>query len=302
MINFNNTITKAFLTWIKRLFFAGSILFFLFVAIQNKDQLRDVIAISSPAGFLFAIIFWVASIFIIALITMTILGDMKKNIPYKNLLLIYINRIPAKYLPGGVWQTFARAYDLNAMGVSKVELGVLIFYENFWSVFIATILSASGIILLDNNSLYVNLAVLALASCVIVVLAGMFLRKKSFILSLGGYIKLSLAYLLFWLCTGTSFLLYFSSLGIKTQEYSSILLVSHYLFSYVVGFITFFAPQGIGVFEVVMAELAKFEIPLVQAVVLIAGFRLVVLISDVISWTVFFLLQKSQFRIQEIQE
>lgn len=238
----------------------------------------------------------------IALITRTILRELGKNISYKKLLLIYINRIPAKYLPGGIWQTFARVYDLNAMGVGKMELGVLIFYENFWSVFIATVLSATGIILLDNNSLYVNLALLALAGCVIVVLAGVFFRKQNFILSLEGYIKLSFAYLLFWLCTGVSFLLYFSSLGIKTEEYNSILLISHYLFSYVVGFITFFAPQGIGVFEVVMAELAKFEIPLIQAVVLIAGFRLVVLISDVISWTVFFLVQKSRFRIPEIQE
>jgi len=62
------------------------------------------------------------------------------------------------------------------------------------------------------------------------------------------------------------------------------LTVVHYLFAFVVGFVSIFAPQGIGVFEVVYAELSSSDIPRTQMIIFVAGFRVLVMLSDILIW------------------
>ncbi len=57
-----------------------------------------------------------------------------------------------------------------------------------------------------------------------------------------------------------------------------------YLFSWGVGFISIFAPQGIGVFEVVAAELMRGDSAFMSVAALLAGFRLIILAADATVW------------------
>ncbi len=57
-----------------------------------------------------------------------------------------------------------------------------------------------------------------------------------------------------------------------------------YLFSWAVGFVSIFAPQGIGVFEVVAAELMSPAGTFMSVAALFAGFRLVILVADATVW------------------
>jgi hypothetical protein len=56
------------------------------------------------------------------------------------------------------------------------------------------------------------------------------------------------------------------------------------LFSWGIGFISIFAPQGIGVFEVVAADLLRGVEPLMGIAAVIAGFRLIILTADAVAW------------------
>jgi hypothetical protein len=57
-----------------------------------------------------------------------------------------------------------------------------------------------------------------------------------------------------------------------------------YLFSWGVGFLSIFAPQGLGVFELVASELLKGSIGFMGLAALIGGFRAVVLVADLVVW------------------
>ncbi len=57
-----------------------------------------------------------------------------------------------------------------------------------------------------------------------------------------------------------------------------------YLFSWGVGFIAIFAPQGIGVFEVVAADLMRSDSTFMSVAALLAGFRLIILAADATVW------------------
>jgi hypothetical protein len=60
-----------------------------------------------------------------------------------------------------------------------------------------------------------------------------------------------------------------------------------YLFSWGVGFLAIFAPQGIGVFEFVASELMASPVGFMGLAALIAGFRIVVLVADIAVWLVY---------------
>ena len=59
--------------------------------------------------------------------------------------------------------------------------------------------------------------------------------------------------------------------------------MANHLFSFVVDFVSIFAPQGIGVFEVVYSELATTELPRAQLIIFVPGFRVLVMLSDMLT-------------------
>lgn len=74
-----------------------------------------------------------------------------------------------------------------------------------------------------------------------------------------------------------------SAIGMVAASDGVFLTVVYYLFSFVVGFVSIFAPQGIGVFEVVYSELATSELPRTQLIIFVAGFRVLVMLSDMLT-------------------
>ena len=65
-----------------------------------------------------------------------------------------------------------------------------------------------------------------------------------------------------------------------------------YLFSWGVGFLSIFAPQGIGVFEFVASEFMQGPIGFMGFAALIGGFRVVILVADMITWSGYQLLRQ----------
>ena len=82
-------------------------------------------------------------------------------------------------------------------------------------------------------------------------------------------------------------LLFPSSVG----DQSYLELGGIYLFSWGVGFLAVFAPQGIGVFEMVGSQLMQSPLGFVGFAALIGGFRLVILVADLLVWIAYHLLR-----------
>ena len=57
-----------------------------------------------------------------------------------------------------------------------------------------------------------------------------------------------------------------------------------YLFSWSIGYLAFFAPQGIGVFEVTLANMLDTSLTVGSLAVIIAGFRIIIFLADITLW------------------
>jgi hypothetical protein len=92
----------------------------------------------------------------------------------------------------------------------------------------------------------------------------------------------------------TSFVLYYSSLTSQTLNISEIIhTAASYLFSWGVGYISVFAPQGIGIFEIVAGKMLILPISIGGAIAFIAGFRIVSLAADSLTFMLYYFLKHS---------
>jgi len=188
---------------------------------------------------------------------------------------------------------------MNSLGISRRDISLVVLHENSYSILLAALISTLGIYLLDSNALYSKFALALFIGSLLTIPTAFVFRKRSFILSISAYTKLTLVCACFWMAAMAAFYSYMSSIPLIAASYKPLLMVVHYLFSYVVGFVSIFAPQGIGVFEVVVAELADLDMPFTQVVILVAGFRVLILLSDIVSWAIYMLL-RSTGKIGEI--
>lgn len=268
---------------------------FLFVLLLRTGQeFWFLLASAKPFNLLSAIIFWQGTIFLSGFFSFLVLSPYDGRARYREVLAIYLKRIPAKYLPGGVWQTVARAVDMSSIGVGKKDLTRLVFYENFWSVFIALLLC--GILMggLADELLFVRLGGFLLLLCLAGLAAVFALKPLQWLrLSLKAYLRLSLVCVVFWSFACLAFCFYLGAFDLIHEDDSFLLISAYYMLSYVIGFISVFAPQGIGVFEGAMAGLGDFSLSFSEAVIVIAGFRLVTIGSDMINWLIYCGLKKT---------
>jgi hypothetical protein len=284
---------KIALLWLQRLFLVCSIAFLVTVFFQNRMDIVSIFSVASYSGLALAILFWVLATLLMPAIAFTILRDRKNSITFRTLLSIHLNRIPSKFLPGGVWQTFARVYDMNNLGITKTDISLVVLYENTYSIILAAIVSTLGIYLLSSNELYSTLALVLLLGSIATIPLALFFRKRSFVLSIAAYVQLTAVCTAFWILAAGAFYSYMAAIGMIAAQDNVIVTVVNYLFSYVVGFVSIFAPQGIGVFEVVYSELATSDLPRTQLIIFVAGFRVLVMLSDMLTWLAYMLIKIS---------
>ena len=284
---------KTALLWLQRLFLVCSIAFLIAVFFQNRTDIVSIFTAASYLGLAIAILFWILATLLIPAIALTILKDRKNSITFRTLLAIHLNRIPSKFLPGGVWQTFARVYDMNGLGITKTGISLVVLYENTYFIILAAIVSTLGIYLYSSNELYSTLALALFLGSIATIPLALFFRKRSFILSITAYEQLTAVCEIFWLLAAGAFYSYMAAIGMIAASDDALHTVVNYLFSYVVGFVSIFAPQGIGVFEAVYPDLASSELPRTQLMIFVAGFRVLLMLSDMLTWLGFMLFKIS---------
>lgn len=282
---------KTALLWLQRLFLVCSIAFLVTVFFQNRAEILSIFSVASYSGLATAILFWILATLLMPAIAFTILRDRQNSITFRTLLAIHLNRIPSKFLPGGIWQTFARAYDMNNMGITKTDISLVVLYENTYSIILAAIVSTLGIYLFSASDLYATLALVLFLGSIATLPMALIFRKRGFILSLSAYAQLTAVCTVFWILAGSAFYSYMSAIGLVAASDGALLTFINYLFSYVVGFVSVFAPQGIGVFELVYSELAASELSRTQLIIFVAGFRVLVMLSDMLTWLGYMLIK-----------
>lgn len=256
---------------------------------KNSNLLVDLFSEAKPQFIISAIVLWASLHFLAPFSPLLILRCLGYSLPYKKLLGIYIARLPARYLPGGIWHTVGRLADYRSCGISKRHLSLLAFFETVFPIPVTFFIGGTLLWLYSPETLPNSLEITStVASCIILLVPFYLLiwnpfKKYPPARNFFFYLNLLFLSCIFWSLAASSFIFYFNSVALdKTAQQSLFSLAGAYIFSWGTGYIAIFAPQGIGVFEVVAGKLIDLPMSLGSSVAFLAGFRLIALMADLL--------------------
>jgi hypothetical protein len=269
------------------IFTTVAVVFLLFALSKSWPHFAETVRSARWLPLSFAIVLWALLHLLSPVFAWIVLANVGAPIPYRTALRIHVSRLPARYLPGGIWHTASRMADLNRLGVNGSQISVLVILENGLPPAIALALGCASMAIAGK---LVLLSICGIACALMLLLiVSIVLRHRRLldrqVFRTRTYFGLALLSAAFWIGAATAFTSYWFSLSAGT---TSILEIGgSYLLSWVAGFFAVFAPQGIGVFEATIGALLAGAMPFASVALLAAGFRAAILIADTLAYCIF---------------
>lgn len=293
-MQFDHPHLKTIVNKTKALYTPVTLVFILYFSWSNRELLSKMFSVVDPVKIIVAIALWLLLHLLAPFSPKLIFKSMGLRFRYFDLLNIHISRLPARYLPGGIWHTVGRLSDYHSSGITKRQLAIFALIETLFPCVITLLIGGGYLWIAGKHTTHVisNAAgTLACISFLITTCLPYLLKNKCYSLLdstfLFNYILLVMTSITFWIIASISFIFYYSSVSIDTSRMLWLDIAATYIFSWAIGYISIFAPQGIGVFEVVAGKLLELPITLGGAVAFLAGFRLVALAADGLAWSLF---------------
>lgn len=274
---------------IKIVFLLACLGFFTKFFVEARGSVSRLLAESDYHLFVYSVVILMFLVVLTAIYSTIVLNAQGKQCRVMDMLLIYVRHLPGKYVPGGIWQTVGRASELRENGFSKKSISILVLYENLWSILIASLMCGLAVYYFHGDSFVGLISVAMFLGSLIVYLALFIVKIEEFVFTSNYYLGMTAISVVFWVLSATSFNIYVESLHVVSDQYSFLRLGSDYLFSYLVGFVSIFSPQGIGVFEYSLAKLSVLQVSIAEAIVIFSGYRVLILINDLLCWLMYVL-------------
>lgn len=172
-----------------------------------------------------------------------------------------------KYIPGKLWFTVGRIALLERVGVPKKKSFTAVVLETYLLLLSGAFFFLINIFKFENNVLYSIILIVVVLFLLFLSLPkifkniiNLFLKifkkeKIDFNIKIKEYIFIVFLYFLVWIFSGLEFYLLIYSFTLKTYDFVGILSI--YPASWVVGFLSFLMPAGIGVREGMIFVLLK---------------------------------------------
>ena len=277
--------------YLKLAFTPIAVTFLLYFGWQSRETLLTVIRDAQPLYLASAFLAWIVLHFVAPVLATLILNACGSPVTYRFSFKTHAGRLPARYLPGGIWHTVGRMVDFHGEGIKPSHLTVLVFLEIMLPA--AVTLTYGGLFVLYARG-FVGWGQVAafgpLGGILALVVSYLFLNRQTFRsarpMPLGTYIKCIAVVSFFWLIATTSFISYLTAFPTAMGASPLLDVAGAYLFSWGIGYISLFAPQGIGVFEAVAGNMLVTPMSFGEMAALIAGFRIISLVADGVVWGV----------------
>jgi len=272
-----------------------ALVFFAGFAFLHFETLQTTLTSAQPLGVCIAFLLLIVSHLFMPLHVVIALRDAAWSPGYADALSLYARRIPARYMPGGVWHLAARVLDLHALGVPKQSLAIIALHQSTSINGFAFILGGGGVYVEATNPYTAVVGLLGAACGVAMIFGSMWFVSRRLMNSADGFT----ARALFWMGVvllgvitlfGFSFAAYLTALPQVAVQAPLPFLVSVVLFARGVAFLAFFAPKGIGVFEAVAASLLAGQGQFASAAFVIFAFRGLGFAADVVVWSAAYML------------
>ncbi|OOG59665.1 lysylphosphatidylglycerol synthase domain-containing protein [Rhodanobacter sp. C03] len=273
------------------IFGPAAVIFLIIAGVRARGAFEAVSLHTQLIPLAITVLLWASLNLLGPVFTWIVLRETGARIPYGTALKIYVGRLPAKYLPGGIWQTVSRMMDLHRLGVERSQLTVLVMLENLMPLTVAMAIGGT-FMLIAGEATHLAIAamvigVVVLACLPLVLRHRLLLHKSRF--ALRTYFLATLVDVAFWLVAATAFACYWYSFPTIHTDIPRLQVYGAYLLAWSAGFMSVFSPQGIGVFESVISLFLKGALPFGEVAVLAAGFRAVMLAADFITYGVLLL-------------
>lgn len=280
--------------WAKLFFTPFALLCLGYYGWQSREILTSLLVDAQPDRLILSTVLWMSLHYSGPLFTFIIFKSRHFSLNYKKIVLIHALRLPAKYLPGGIWHSVARAADYRNLGLSTRYIGSYLLLENMVAAFVTLALGGFIVSQLPENgqSWCIKLLILAtsgIASAAVILLPWIFERfifPTHPALPKPAYFFSIICLIAYWLLAATAFVSFLSAFKGLGLSVSYIQAGGIYIFSWGVGFISIFAPQGIGVAEFISGQLLNADISKSSFVALLASFRLIVFTGDILAWLI----------------
>lgn len=278
---------RSLLQWARVIFTPLSLLVIALFIWQARATLGATLESGSWSRLLPVIMLWMAGHMLAPLISVYIFKSCGVQLSYRTALHIHCSRLPAKYLPGGIWHSVGRANDYFDLGHEGRRIGSYFILENFLLVAVTLGMSAgivAPLVAMQGLQLLIGLLPLfmALALLLFPVMAKL-LMKNFRPLAPGAYCVAVLLLFAYWCLLGFTFACYISAFGSLNLENSPVEIGGIYVFSWCLGYLALFAPQGIGVAEFISGTLLGGG-RAAELLAFLIGFRVLVLVADLVTW------------------
>ena len=273
-----------------------AVLFLVLAGWRARDVFALLVAQIEPSALALPVGLWALLHLLTPVFTATVLQEIDAPIRYRTALAIHVARLPARYLPGGIWHTVTRVMDLHRLGVSRSQLSVMVLLENVVPVALALVIG--GIFLDLGNDAKIPAMAAVVAGLLLLTCTPLALRHRALLdgrrFALAAYLKIVAVVSVFWLVAATAFACYWSAFPATDAGVPLLRVYGAYLLAWAAGFVSVFAPQGLGVFEAVAGVFLRGALPFAGVAVLAAGFRVVILAADMLAFLTLHALRHSQ--------
>lgn len=271
----------------RKLFIPIALGFLAYSVYRASDHLAPLLATLSARYLLLAWLCWCAAQWVGPLGTMAVMRILNLHLGYRELSLISVLRLPARYLPGGIWQSVARFTAYSQRNVSSTTSLSILVAEHLFALGVSVAIGALLLIYVGNTPFETEIATYLLVGAFLLLFFTAFWvvrmgkRKPD---SAFWVVNVISSAALFWAIASTAFCIYWTAMGFGEPDVLRV--AACYLLSWAAGFVAVFAPQGLGVFEWVAAHLLQSAQPASVVVTAIAGFRLVTIGGDLSAWAI----------------
>jgi hypothetical protein len=278
-----------FLRNLQRIFAPIAIAFLAWFAWESRTDLTELVRNARPLYLGMAVVLWCLTHVLAPIATMLIFNSRGASVNYRTAARIHYKNLPARYVPGGIWHTVGRIAAFRDLGIDAKALSTFVVMENALAVATAFIIGGSVMFAVRGPEPWGQIGALGAVAGVALLVALPHLLRARYLkgdveFPARAYLTLIALASVYWIVAATAFIAYVSAYSSLVLQSSSLETGAAYLLSWGIGFLAVFAPQGIGIFEVVAADVLRSGASLASIAALLAGFRLVVLVSDALVW------------------
>ena len=281
---------------LKRVFALACLTFFSYHAYNSGELLSQLMSSIEWQWFVLVLLILMLQTTIGGLFTFTLTTPFSDALKLSEVIQIHISRLPAKYLPGGIWHVASKLSDLRCKGLEVQGLAKIALFETIIPIVVTFLLG--GIVvsaLTENYGIWRAVAAFSASAAFLFVIGYGWLARircacKFLIPKQNFYLSFTVV-VIYWAIAGLGFCFYLISLLGLLDASRFFEVWGVYLLSWGVGNVAVFSPQGVGVLEWAVSSMLPLGGSLGSMMVVVGGYRVMMLMSDLLYYMIFSLVR-----------